>query len=172
MRKIVALLVGVVLAVVFVGAEVARAAPAASTADACLKYEDQTYRACVAYTVNASLVSLVPYYKFGRSSNESRANLALSRLRSRYVGNARQLLTRRVSAWPVGEYEVSPPRISVLSARVNQRNGTAILVTRETWLVRTKRGAIRFQEASRRHVITMRRTQGLIFKKWVVSNIA
>lgn len=142
------------------------------TLRACLRYEGRAYEVCTAYVGNSSLLALVPYYKWANSSNPARAVAVTNRLRSRYYGAARRLIAGRVNGWPAGENKVSIPLFTILSVSSDLEHNRAILRTRETWRVRTKsNGRTIYREIGRPHRITMKRVQGLVLHKWVVSAI-
>lgn len=149
------------------------AAPAGATpaASPCLNLQARRLEVCTAYVVNATLGARVPYYKFARSTNPARARAARYRLESRFIGTARQKLERQVATWPRVQIDVDVPRLDVESVAVDRAETTAVVVTRETWLVKTEAGRTLFSESDRRHVIRMRRLEGLVLHKWVVERL-
>lgn len=147
-------------------------ATATSTEQACLHYANHVYEVCTAYIANASLGALLPYYEFARSSNPLLADLATHHLGSRYTGQAHNLITNRVAAWPAGEADVSLPDIRILSVHSNLKTNTATLYTEESWKVMTESGRVLFEETNARFRITMHRVPSYILHKWVVTNIS
>ncbi|MFN2468548.1 MAG: hypothetical protein ABR521_10530 [Gaiellaceae bacterium] len=132
-------------------------APAGSLpAPTCLGSARQV-EVCTAYRGNAVLGARVAYYKFGRSENAARARAARFRLESRFQGRARQAIVAQVARWPRGEHEVDLPGVDIVSVRVDAKELNAVLVTRETWFVKTESNRVLFSEVRRRHVVDMRR---------------
>jgi hypothetical protein len=66
------------------------------------------YEVCYAYVVNDSLPARVPYYQVGRQP--VLGPLALTRLESRYYGQARRFLIEQTKRWP-RRVDVSVPAI-------------------------------------------------------------
>jgi hypothetical protein len=142
------------------------------TVDACAHFKDQKVRVCSAYLVNSSFGALMPYYELGRSPNPSQVQTVTYRFRKRYVGAARQLIQRRVAAFPKGRYAVSA-RISIRGINVNSEGNRAALTTVETWKVTDSYGHSVFRLNGARLHIVMVTVQGLLGfnHRWVVSAI-
>ncbi|MCW3005359.1 MAG: hypothetical protein JWQ20_4657 [Conexibacter sp.] len=149
----------------------------------CLTFSEHAYEVCTAYLFNASLDARLPFYKLGRSTGvgyykailegctgRSAGPAATCRLKSRYYGQAQSYLLAQTAGWP-DEVDVSLPRISIEGVDSDLAANTAVLSTTETWQVRTKSGDILFAESGQHHTITMKRIQGLILHKWVVTSI-
>src|SRR5260370_22336597 len=94
------------------------------------------YEVCYAYIANDSLLARVPYYQVGRKP--VLGALALTRLESRYYGQARRFLIEQTKRWP-RRVDVSVPAIRIVGpVTVSANLGTATITTVETWLVRAE----------------------------------
>lgn len=163
---------GIALAALLAAGVAATPAVPASTESPCLSLAARQLEVCTAYYANATIAARLPYYKFARDTNPARARLARYRLESRYVGAARRRLAQQVAAWPRGTPNVSRPDVDVLSIRVAADENSAVLRTRETWLVKTDGGRTLFAETNRTHTVELRRLEGLALHKWVVTKIS
>ena len=154
-----------------------------SASNGCSRVGQHEYEVCSAYTLNASIEARLPFYKFSRSQSpgyyqavqesctgRTLGSAVVCRMHSRYYGSARAYLGRQARGWPV-KVKASLPRIRILSVRSSLSGGTAILHTRETWLVKSPKGKRLFGETNHLHVIRMRVVQGLLLHKWVVTSI-
>src|SRR5258707_7927431 len=119
------------------------------------------YEVCYAYIANDSLLARVPYYQVGRQP--VLGPLALTRLESRYYGQARRFLIEQTKRWP-RRVDVSVPAIRIVGrVTVSANLGTATITTVETWLVRAEpragspSGRVLFAETDVRHMILPRR---------------
>ena len=139
------------------------------------------YEVCYAYIVNDSLLARVPYYQVGRQP--VLGPLALTRLESRYYGQARRFLIEQTKRWP-RRVDVSVPAIRIVGpVTVSANLGTATITTVETWLVRAEpraggpSGRVLFAETDVRHTIWLDRTPTILclaghcLHKWVVVRI-
>jgi hypothetical protein len=158
-----------------------RASPQFAASKGCAHLSKHQYEVCYAYIVNDSLLARLPYYKFGRQPGLG--SQALTRLESRYYGDARHFLIDQTRKWP-REVDVSVPSIRIVgSVRVSSNLTTATLTTVESWLVRAEpgpgksAGRVLFAETSARHTISLRRTPTILcllghcLHKWVVVRI-
>jgi hypothetical protein len=160
-------------------------APGSSTASVvsrgCEHLGRHQYEVCYAYLVNDSLLARVPYYKVGR--DPVLGPLALTRLKSRYYGQAQRFLISQTKTWP-RHVRVSVPSIRIVGpVRVSANLATATIHTVETWLVRAKppkggeSGRVLFAETNAHHTITLERTPTILcvaghcLHKWVVARI-
>jgi hypothetical protein len=147
----------------------------------CEHFSRHQYEVCYAYIVNDSLLARVPYYETGRQP--VLGPLALTRLESRYYGQARRLIIDQAESWP-RRVDVSVPSIRIVGAvRVSANLATATITTIETWLVRAEPGAgstsgrVLFAETDARHTIWLERTPTILclaghcLHKWVVVRI-
>lgn len=158
------------LSAVLVAAAVFGSSPA-DTPGACGRLEARRIEVCTAYVANATLASRVPFYTFARDT-AARARAARFRLESRYTGRARARIEAQVRSWPAGRSDVDVPRVEIVSLSVSADGSSAALVTRETWRVETEAGRVLFAEQKRRHVVGLRRLEGIVLHKWVVTSIA
>jgi hypothetical protein len=139
------------------------------------------YEVCYAYIVNDSVLARVPYYQVGRQP--VLGPLALTRLESRYYGQARRFLIEQTKRWPP-HVDVSVPVIRIVGPLTVSANlGTATITTVETWLVRAEpaagstSGRVLFAETDARHTIWLDRTPTILclaghcLQKWVVVRI-
>jgi hypothetical protein len=139
------------------------------------------YEVCYAYIVNDSLLARVPYYEVGRQP--VLGPLALTRLESRYYGQARRFLIEQTKGWP-RRVDVSVPSIRIVGpVTVSANLATATITTIETWLVRAEpragspTGRVVFAETGARHTIRLERTPTILclaghcLHKWVVVRI-
>jgi hypothetical protein len=157
-------------------AAVAVAPAPAAAASPCASVADRRLEVCTAYVVNATYLARVPFYIASGVENPALVRLARYRLESRYQGAALAAIEAQVAAWPPGDVDVEPPRISIASVTVGPRAKRAVLRTRETWLVRKRdeaTGAMTtvFQETDAPHDVVMARVPGLILHKWVVVSL-
>jgi hypothetical protein len=147
----------------------------------CDHFSRHQYEVCYAYLVNDSLLARVPYYELGREP-VSRP-LVLTRLKSRYYGEAQRFIIGQTKGWP-RQVDVSVPVIRIVGAvRVSANLATATITTIETWLVRaepragTTSGRVLFAETKARHTISLERTPTILclaghcLHKWVVVQI-
>jgi hypothetical protein len=147
----------------------------------CEHFSRHQYEVCYAYLVNDSLLARVPYYEVGRKPDLRRA--ALTRLKSRYYGAARNFIIGQTKSWP-RQVDVSLPHIRIVGAvSVSPNLATATIHTIETWLVRaeppggSKSGRVLFAETNVRHTISLDRTPTILcvaghcLHKWVVVRI-
>jgi len=139
------------------------------------------YEVCYAYIVNDSLLARVPYYQVGRQP--VLGPLALTRLESRYYGQARRFLIEQTKHWP-RRVDVAVPDIRIVGAvTVSANLGTATITTVETWMVRAEpsagspSGRVLFAQTDARHTIWLDRTPTILclaghcLHKWVVVRI-
>ncbi len=137
----------------------------------CFAYVGHVFEACFAYKVNDSGLALRNYYAYVHSADLSRASDAHEDFLYRYRSAARQLVTSRVSSWPIGENVVATPVIEILSATASLVTNTASITTRETWRVTTASGRGLYLEQNHLHHISMARVQGKLLHIWVVTAI-
>jgi hypothetical protein len=142
----------------------------ASTLKECAHYSDHVYEACFAFAINCTALSMVPYFKYGRSPNAAWAAAARNRLESRYSGQARSKLKALANSWPVGENYVRFAKLQIISARSSLATNTATLRIRWTWAVISSDKRL-FSELDKLHTITLKRGPGLLLHKWVVTAI-
>lgn len=159
--------------------------PGSSTVSAisrgCGHFSRHQYEVCYAYLVNDSLLARVPYYKTGR--DPVLGPLALTRLKSRYYGQARRFVIGQAKSWP-RHVHVAVPGIRIVGpVRVSANLATATIHTVETWLVRAEppkggtTGRVLFAETNAHHTITLDRTPTMLcvaghcLHKWVVVRI-
>jgi hypothetical protein len=139
------------------------------------------YEVCYAYIVNDSLLARVPYYQVGREPVLGPP--AMTRLESRYYGQARRFLIEQTKGWPP-RVDVSVPAIRIVGpVTVSANLATATITTVETWLVRAEpsagspSGRVLFAETDARHTIWLDRTPTMLclaghcLHKWVVVRI-
>lgn len=155
--------------------------PPVSVSRGCAHFQRHQYEVCYAYVVNDTFLARVPYYKFGRDPHLGPS--ALTRLKSRFYGPARQSIIRQAARWPK-HVDVSPPRIHIVGrVAVSANLATATLHTIETWLVRAepgpgdKPGRVLFAEKNAHLTITLHRTPTMLcaaghcLHKWVVVSV-
>jgi hypothetical protein len=138
------------------------------------------FEVCYAYVVDDSLLARVPYYELGRQP--VLGPLALTRLESRYYGEARRLIIAQTKGWP-RQVDVSVPSIEIVGpVRVSANLATATITTIETWVVRAEpadgsSGRVLFAETDARHTIWLDRMPTILcladhcLHKWVVVQI-
>jgi hypothetical protein len=147
----------------------------------CEHFSRHQYEVCYAYIVNDSLLARVPYYEVGRQPVLGPP--ALTRLESRYYGQARRFLIAQTKGWP-RHVDVSVPSIRIVGpVTVSANLATATITTVETWLVRAEpragspSGRVLFAETGARHTIWLDRTPTILclaghcLHKWVVVRI-
>lgn len=155
----------------------------ASATSVCASLVQGELEVCTAYVLNASLESRLTYYKLGRSTavgyykavqerctGKTAGTAAGCRLQSRYYGAALSQLQSQAELWPA-EVDVSFPRISISSVAVDASGDIANIKTTETWNVKTRSGEILFAETGKIHTVALKRVQGLVLHKWVVTEI-
>lgn len=135
----------------------------------CLRFTNHEYEVCTAYVANSSLAVLVPYYKYA-NAGDSWSRYVTYRLGSRYTNQAYDQIRSRVAGWPAGKNDVDVPQIEILSVNSNLATNTAVLMTSETWRVRSPDGTIVYQEVWQRHTVTMKRVPSYVLHKWVVTD--
>lgn len=142
----------------------------------CLAYKDHVYEACFAYVWNDAHWSLQPYYKYVHS--DSVFSGLVNRVALKYKGHALQVVRQRAANWPAGTNTVDGPDITIQGAWASLSCNRAILVTRETWTVRSPNGTMLYQENDKIHTVVLERTpderfeyNGTVLHQWVVSDI-
>jgi len=157
------------------------ASPAFAASEGCEQLSRHQYEICYAYIVNDSLLARVPFYQLSR--RPTLRQLVLTRLESRYYGQARHFLVDQTKGWP-RDVDVSVPSIRIVGpVRVSANLATATITTTESWLVRAEpgpgspSGRVLFAEANARHTIWLDRTPTILcllghcLHKWVVVRI-
>ncbi len=147
----------------------------------CAHVSRHQYEVCYAYVVNDSLLARVPYYKVGRQPQLGPA--ALTRLESRFYGQARRFIVDQTKGWP-RQVDIPVPSIRIVGpVTVSPDLATATIHTIETWLVRAappaggRTGRVLFAETNTRHTIVLDRTPTMLcaaghcLHKWVVVQI-
>ena len=162
--------VAAVSAIALVGAAEAGASPQSANhqSQSCKRYAQGTprwdkYRACVAYTLDATGyqefgVELsggkIIYFALGRSPYPRDAQFGEDALESHYYGDARTDIEKQVAQWPEGVYSVDN-YINVRSTFINKAGNLAIIQSVEDWVVQDVYRGIIYQEKLQPHVTTM-----------------